>query len=174
MSAPKGNNFWLKRSKHGRKLIFESPEIMQAASYEYFLYESKQVQKRQEAIKGGEFAGQLVAVTINNPFTLQGLCIYLHVNTKYFNDFADKLKADKLRVDLTPDELQTIDDFSEVVMHIRDIIDKQKLDGALAGIYNASLTSKLTGLIDRTETSIKGVKDGPPIKVEQITGIDVL
>lgn len=174
MSAPKGNNFWLKRSKHGRDLILSDPAIMQAAAYEYFLYESKQVQKRQEAIKGGEFAGQLVAVTINNPFTFQGLCIYLRVNTKYFNDFADKIKSDRLREDITPEKLQIVEDFSEVISHIRDIIDKQKLDGALAGIYNASLTSKLTGLIDRTETSIKGVKDGAPIKIEQITGIEVI
>lgn len=174
MSAPKGNNFWTKRAKHGRDTIFSDPEAMQSAAYEYFVYESKQVQKRQEAIKGGEFAGQLVAVTINNPFTLFGLCIFLGVNTRYFNDFEEKLKNDKLREDLTPQQLEINKDFSYVVTHIRDVIDKQKIDGALVGIYNAGLTSKLTGLIDRTETSIKGVKDGPAIKIEQITGIEVI
>lgn len=173
MSAPKGNNFWLKRSKHGRKLIFESPEIMRVAAYEYFNYECKQKQKRQEAIKGGEFAGQLVAVTIDNPFTLYGLCIFLDVNTKYFNQFEDKIKAELKSETLSPEQIEIAKDFSNVITHIRDIIDKQKVDGALVGIYNATITSRLTGLVDKTETAITG-RNGGPVEFQQITGIEVI
>jgi hypothetical protein len=36
MGAPKGNQFWKLRSKHGRDTLFESPEKMWEAACEYF------------------------------------------------------------------------------------------------------------------------------------------
>ena len=36
MAAPKGNQFWKARSKHGRELIFKTPEALWDACVEYF------------------------------------------------------------------------------------------------------------------------------------------
>ena len=36
MSAPKGNEFWKLRSKHGRDKIFSDPNMLWEAACEYF------------------------------------------------------------------------------------------------------------------------------------------
>ena len=48
MAAPKGNKFWMMRSKHGRDKLFASPQLLWQAACEYFqwvtdnpLYETK-------------------------------------------------------------------------------------------------------------------------------------
>lgn len=38
MSAPKGNQFWKLRNKHGRSKRFASPEQLWEAACEYFAY----------------------------------------------------------------------------------------------------------------------------------------
>jgi len=169
--APKGNEFWKKRAKHGRDKIFSNPDILLEAATEYFIYENKQVQWRNEAIKGGEFAGTTVAVATNTPFTFQGLCIFLHVNTKYFNHFETGIKTTKDK--LTPEQKEINKDFSNVISYIRDVIDKQKLDGALTGKYNATLAAKVLGLTDKTETTLTG-KDGGPIETNNSFTVTVV
>jgi hypothetical protein len=36
MAAPKGNQFWKLRSKHGRDKLFASPELLLESACEYF------------------------------------------------------------------------------------------------------------------------------------------
>ena len=36
MAAPKGNQFWKLRSKHGRDKLFTTPELLWEAACEYF------------------------------------------------------------------------------------------------------------------------------------------
>lgn len=36
MAAPKGNQFWMLRSKHGRDKLFATPEALWEAACEYF------------------------------------------------------------------------------------------------------------------------------------------
>jgi hypothetical protein len=36
MGAPKGNEFWKMRSKHGRDALFASPELLWESACEYF------------------------------------------------------------------------------------------------------------------------------------------
>ena len=36
MAAPKGNKFWMLRSKHGRDKLFATPELLWDAACEYF------------------------------------------------------------------------------------------------------------------------------------------
>ena len=36
MAAPKGNQFWKIRSRHGRTKLFETPELLWEAATEYF------------------------------------------------------------------------------------------------------------------------------------------
>ena len=46
MADIKKNQFWKQRSKHGRKKIFETPNILLDACYEYFEHQSKQQWER--------------------------------------------------------------------------------------------------------------------------------
>ena len=70
-----------------------------------------------------DFKGKdAIQVTIPKmrPFTLHGLCLYLDVNTGYFNDFEKGLK-----------ENQVDKDFSAIITRIKETIYDQKFSGAI-------------------------------------------
>ena len=63
MSAPKGNQFWKLRNKHGRSKRFASPEQLWEAACEYFAHCDR------------------------TPYSLTGLMAYLDVSKSFWNDF---------------------------------------------------------------------------------------
>lgn len=130
MSAPLGNQFWKIRSKHGRDKLFSSPQILWDACCEYF--EWCEENPLIEVDYRGKDADK-VFIPKMRAFTVQGLCIFLECNTKYFND----LKHDK--------------DFSEIIDRIYDTLYNQKFTGAAAGFLNANIISRDLGLQDRVE-----------------------
>lgn len=144
MAAPKNNQFWKLRSKHGRKKIFETPDIMLDACYEYFEHQSKQKWERVD-FRGKD--AEQVKIPTSSPFTMQGLCIFLDVNTVYFNHFEDTLKG-------KDDEISK--DFSKVITHIKEIIYTQKFEGAAVGAYNANIIARDLGLKDSQDITSKG------------------
>lgn len=165
MGAPIGNQFWKMRSKHGRDRIFEDPNTLLEASYEYFRFQSERAWLKKEAVKGGEFTGQIIDVPIASPFSIEGLCLFLHVHSKWLIEFEKGLKPENSEIDK---------DFSNIITHIREIIYLQKSEGAIVGAYNASIIAKQLGLTEKVSAEITG-KDGGPIKSETkvITGIRV-
>ena len=139
MAAPKNNQFWKLRSKHGRDKIFADHEVLKEACYQYFNHTSKRKWNKSEAVKSGEFAGTIIQVPTETPFTLIGLCIYLGVNTNYFRDFKKTCSKD----------------FSEVITHVEEIIYAQKFEGASVGAFNANIIARDLGLVDKKETDHK-------------------
>lgn len=130
---------WKARSKHGRDRIFKSPEKLWESACEYFKWVDENPLTKaiihQGAVTGTE--------NLMRAMTVKGLCIFLGVNSKYFNDFNASL-------DLTKE----IDrDFSEVSIRIREIIDSQKFEGASAGLLNASIIGRDLGLTEKQETT---------------------
>ena len=51
MAAPKGNQFWKLRSKHGRDKLFATPDLLWQAACEYFEWCDKHPWYKSEAIK---------------------------------------------------------------------------------------------------------------------------
>ena len=146
MAAPKGNQFWKLRSSHGRKKLFESPELLWEAACEYFqwcidnpLVEEKLFHSNGVIIKGKE--------NKMRPFTLIGVCHYCDCNKGYFNDFESALKEDKTNLNK---------DFSVVITRIREVIYKQKFEGAAAGFLNPNIIARDLGLADKKEVEQKG------------------
>ena len=146
MAAPKGNQIWKLRSKHGRDKIFKTPEIMLEACYEYFqwcvdnpLIETVPMKYK---ISRDEENISHEQVPKMRAFTLEGLCIFLDVNTIYFNDF-ERLIKDK------DDEMSK--DFSKVITHIREIIRNQKFVGAAGGFLNPNIIARDLGLVDKKD-----------------------
>ena len=143
MGAPRNNEFWKLRSKHGRDKIFETPEILKEAAYEYFkwcednpLYEID--------FRGSKI--QEVKLPKMRPFTIEGLTIFLGVNTVYFSHFEKDLIGKE-------DELSK--DFSQVITHVRDIIRKQKFEGAASGFLNPNIIARDLGLSEKTDGTLK-------------------
>jgi hypothetical protein len=133
-AAPKNNQFWKLRSKHGRDKLFASPELLWNAACEYFqwcednpLYETK------------GFAFQGIVTKEEFPkmraMTLSQLCFYLNCSDSYFRAFKSTLKEkDK--------------DFLTVINEIESIIYNQKFQGASADLLNANIIARDLGLSD--------------------------
>jgi len=161
MGAPKGNEFWKLRSKHGRDKLFETPELLWEAACEYFqwcednpLMSAEQARSAGKPIKDKDgkdvFPDPIIEIPKMRAFTIQGLCLYLDVNTVYFNQF-EKAVCDK------SDEISK--DFSQICSRIRDVIYQQKFTGAAAGFLNHNIIARELGLADKSELVGKGDSD---------------
>jgi len=142
---PKKSNvddFWNVRAKAGRKKIFETPDELWNACVEYFEYNSKRSINKVD-FRGG-FAKRVLIPT-PSPMSIEGLCLFLGVNTKYLWDFKDGLKK----------EDPLYEQFSEIITRVEAIIFKQQFEGATAGIYNSNIIARKLGLTDKKEVSIK-------------------
>jgi hypothetical protein len=139
--ASQGNQWWALRTKHGRDKIFATPEILWEAACEYFqavddnpLIEVKPIVTSDGGMMGSSINMQ--EVPHKRPYTMQGLCRYLHVNTVYFNVF--KRQCDD-------------EDFNKVIRMIEETIYEQKFEGATSGFFNANIISRDLGLVDKSE-----------------------
>lgn len=133
MPAPKGNEFWKQRSKHGRDKLFASPQLLWSAACEYFKWcESNPLLEE----KGFAFQGTVTKETFEKmrAFTMSGLCFYLHCNEAYFRQF----KSDN-------------EGFSTVIGEIEQVVYRQKFEGAAADLLNANIIARDLGLKDRTD-----------------------
>jgi len=136
MGAPKGNQFWKLRSKHGRDKIFTDPEVMREAAYEYFSHVVNNPLESLIPVKAGDHFGETVSVPMGRPFTKERLCIFWGCNTKYLANFKRGLTKDDK-------------DFINVINEIEDIIYSQKFEGAAVGIFNHNIIARDLGLSDK-------------------------
>ena len=134
MAAPQGNRFWEKRSSHGRKPIFDTPEKLWEAATEYFawvedtpLYEDKLVTFQGEATH--EPVARMRAMTIS------GLCIFLDISRNSWDEYAKR------------------EDFLGVTTQIAEIIRTQKYEGAAADLLNPNIIARDLGLAEKNEVS---------------------
>jgi hypothetical protein len=139
MAAPKGNQFWKFRSKHGRDKLFETPELLWESACEYFqwcednpLYETKAF----------AYKGKIItkAFPKMRAMTLSGLCFYLHCDESYFRSFKS-LATEKQ------------EDFLTVIREIEKAIYNQKFQGAAADLLNANIIARDLGLVEKTENT---------------------
>lgn len=148
MAAPAGNQFWKLRTKHGRYKIFETPDILWEASCEYFEWAQNNplIETVHDKLKENGVGDNLIMVELPKmrALTIQGLCIFLGINSKYFNDFEDSLKENPNK------------DFSDVITRIKEIIYTQKFEGAAAGMLNPNIIARDLGLSDKKELDVKG------------------
>jgi hypothetical protein len=142
MAAPKGNEFWKFRSKHGRDKLFETPEILWEEACKYFQWcEDNPLYERKAFMHKGKI------ITDDLPkmraMTLSGLCFYLNCNDAYFRTFKAQLPKDEK-------------DFNTVIERIEKTIYNQKFQGAAADLLNANIIARDLGLSDRTTTTHEG------------------
>lgn len=145
MGAPKGNQFWKLRAKHGRDRLFKNPQELWKAICEYFQWCDNNPLKKQEILKYRD-SYEKVDSDLLRPYTLNGLCLYLGCNLKYFHHFENSVK-DK------DDELSN--DFSNIITRAREIIYNQKFEGAAANLFNANIIARELGLSEKNENTVK-------------------
>jgi hypothetical protein len=140
MPAPKGNRFWEARSSHGRKPIFASPDDLQTACQEYFVWveENPLWEDRLVTFQGTathEPVAKMRAMTIG------GLCIFLDIDRTTWIEYGKR------------------EGFSKVTREVDEIIRDQKFAGAAADLLNSNIIARDLGLTDKSELTGKDGAD---------------
>jgi len=135
MAAPKGNEYYKLRTKHGRDKIFETPEILIKECNDYFEF-CLVTPLKEEVVHGKD--SNIIELNKMRAFTLEGLCNFIDISVEGLKKYKDR------------------EDFVEVYTRVRQIIDSQQFEGAASGFLNPSIIAKKQGLIDKKEHDHKG------------------
>jgi hypothetical protein len=123
-----GNEFWKRRTKHGRDKLFKDPETLWEAAQEYFQW------CHDNPLIEIDFVGkdaQQVEKPKMRAFTWSGLEIYLDI---------DSLKHYKSDPNYS--------DFFPIITRIEKIMYTQKFEGAAAGFLNPNIIARDLRLFD--------------------------
>ena len=122
MAAPLGNEFWKRRTKHGRDKLFSKPEVLWEAAQEYFqwCFDNPLIEI--------DFVGK-DATQVQKPkiraFTWSGLELYLDIDSlREYNSNPD------------------YKEFSQIITRIEKIMYTQKFEGAAAGLLNPNIIAR--------------------------------
>lgn len=135
MAAPKGNNYWQFRNKHGRDFKYD-PESFWNEAVKYFEWMQKNTWKKKEAIKSGERAGTTMDVPIQTPMGIESFCLFADIDDNTFYRY-EKEKGYEV--------------FWDVTKRIRRIIESHQFEGATVGVYNPNIIARKLGLTEKTE-----------------------
>lgn len=132
MPAPKGNQFWRARSKHGRDKIFKTPADLWEACVEYFDWiEANPLQE----VQAFAYQGMVTKEPLPKmrAMTLTGLRLFIDVTAETWLRY----KSNK--------------DFCEVITQAEEVIYNQKFTGAAAGLLNPNIIARDLGLVDKKD-----------------------
>ena len=140
MGAEKGNEYWKRRSKHGRDRIIKSPEFLADASDEYFSW------CLDNPIIEVDFRGKdLQRIELPHPRVFKK------------EEFARFCGVAQWR---TLEELKQVEglenDFSQVLTRIEGIIADQKYTYAVVGMFNSTIVARDLGLKDAKDHTTNG------------------
>lgn len=124
------------RSENGQELIYNQPKDLLQEAYRYFDWCSDNPWYRQELIKSGTRAGELIEVPVVRPFTIEGLCVFCGISVDTF-----------CRYEATAG-------FEQVTAHLREIIRQNQIEGECVGAYNAIVIGRLHGAATKQELDI--------------------
>lgn len=160
MAAPEGNQFWKKRAKSGRNRIFKTPKLLIKAAHEYFQWCVENPHYKQELMRSGDMAGEIVQIPIDRPFSIKGMCIFFGTNSGFWSQFKDGIAENKT---LTNEEKQ---DFSSTIKDIEEIIYTQKYEHAVIGTYNASIMGKDLEMVEKIDSTTRATNTNVNYSVE--------
>ncbi|WP_051359951.1 terminase small subunit [Adhaeribacter aquaticus] len=153
MAAPKNNQFWKLRSKHGRDKLFADAALLWDAACEYFEWCQKNPYIKKDWV--GKDAFEVNRET-ERPFTLHDLCLFLDCSTSYFREFKSN----------PPEQSE---DFLTVITRIEEIIYSQKFRGAVVGHFNANIIARDLGLVDKQENKLSGSVETQQVKFDNLS-----
>jgi hypothetical protein len=134
MGAPKGNQFWKLAPKSGRKLIYQTPEELEADCMEYFEVTSGRTDWNKQNWVGKD--GNEVTVKVATPFTKTGMMIFLGISDDTWENYKKR------------------QEFLGIITYVERIIYTQKFEGATTGHYNSSIIARDLGLVDKKEQNV--------------------
>ncbi len=136
MAAPSGNQFWKIRSNHGRKKLFETPELLWESAIEYFQWCDDNPWSSEE-ISQSDKGSYTKSKPTQRPYSRKGWWIYIGCSESWLSEF--KKTASK--------------DFLEVIERVEYCIDTNQWEGATVGAFNANIIARTLGLKEQTENT---------------------
>lgn len=137
MEKNNGNEFWKKIPYPGRPVSY-TPEALWDKFLEYMDYNKTVSWDKDDFIKSGPGAGTIVSISIPNPPSIRGFCVFAGISEDTFRNYS-KMGTEYL-----------------VVWHAsRDIILEIQISGAATNTFNANIVARWAGLIDKKELDIK-------------------
>ena len=130
--APKGNKFYLLRSKDGRDKIYETPDDLWKACCEYFLFVEENPLKEQRAFSTKKGIRK-TKLNKQRAMTLAGLRVRLGMSESGYNEYRKR------------------EEYQWVTNAVHDIMYSQKFEGAAAGMLNPNIIARDLGLADKRE-----------------------
>lgn len=148
MAAPKGNQFWKFRTKHGANKLFSDPAVLWAECVKYFEWcEENPLQEEKVFHASGEITRTNVSKI--RAMTIQGLCFYLKISTQTWGEYRKQK------------------DLSDIIHEAEQVIYDQKFSGAAADLLNANIIARDLGLSEKQEHKHEG-----GVSVNHITNVD--
>ncbi len=117
----------------------ETPELM-AQLFEDYKTECKSNPRKKHVFVGKD--GTSDYELLERPLTIEGFRVYCY----------DKIGCVKQYFD-NPDK--RYNEYITICSHIREVIRRDQIEGGMVGQYNPSITQRLNGLKEQTESTIK-------------------
>ena len=140
MAAPKGNFYYQLRNKNGRDKIFKTPRALLKSCNEYFQWcqNNPLMETVPMKIKVSRDKEKIVLQEVPKmrAYTIQGLCNFIDIAVSTFQEYEKR------------------EGFSAVTTRVREIIYKQKFEGAASGFLNANIIARDLGLADKQDHNV--------------------
>ena len=135
MAAPEGNQFWKARSSHGRNPVFNNPDVLWDACFQYFEWVDNHPLKEAKLF---HYQGEVIEESVDKmrAMTVAGLCIFIGITLETWTQYRTK------------------DGFSDVCKTVDEIIKQQKFEGAAADLLNPSIIARDLGMIDKQTVDV--------------------
>ena len=113
----------------GRPLKY-TPEQIEQKFAEYVEQNKQCTFYRNELIKSGERAGDIIRVEVPAPLTIVGFCVFLGIDKSTFYELLENETKG----------------FSNILRACKNYIEQNQLAGAAAGVFNPMIVARLLGL----------------------------
>lgn len=135
--------YWEGRKKLGRPKLIETPEELWGYACEYFNRVNGTPFKKQDFIRGGEYAGSKVNLDQMAPYTWEGLEAYLFekVGIAHIEDYRYNKDG-------------RYEKFTGIIHAIGKIIYDRNFSGAAVGAFSHNLIARQLGLTEKTEMKV--------------------
>lgn len=130
----------------GRPYKF-TPAQFEKAWKDYFDHCDNNPWYKNEAIKSGEFAGQLVKIPTARPYSEIGFCAFHDLGEKYLCQLSETLEGKESKEEK---------ELSYILTRARAKCYNQKFEGASVGAFNANIIARVLGLSDKKDITTNG------------------
>lgn len=135
--------YWEWRAKTGAPKKIPTPQKMWELACKYFQMVDETPFEKQDFIRGGDQAGNIIKLENIQPYTMAGFEDYLAEN-----DIIAKLD------DYLSNKDNRYTEFTAILARIKGIMYDQKFRGAAVGAFKENIISRELGLTDKTENTL--------------------